>query len=73
MRTLKVLDRLFYRPLLEHAQGGLQIPRDLVDRLFPNLDEVLAWHVRCNQRMKDKVKTTGFPVGSIGDILAEMV
>ncbi len=67
VRTLKVLDRLFYRPLLEHWSS------DLVERLFPNLEDVLAWHCKFNQRTKDLVKTKGFPVGNIGDILSEMV
>ncbi len=68
MRNLKVLDRLFYRPLLADAH----MSRDLVERLFPNLGEVLAWHAKANQEMKEKVKR-GFPIGNIGDILKEMV
>lgn len=72
VRNLKVLDRLFYRPLLKEITHGLTT-RDLVDRLFPNLDEVLAWHTKCNQKMKDQVKQKGFPVGNIGGILSEMV
>ena len=71
VRNLKVLDRLFYRPLLKEITHGLT-SKDLVERLFPNLDEVLAWHTKCNQKMKDQVKQKGFPVGNIGGILSEM-
>ena len=68
MRNLKVLDRLFYRPLMESAF----MSNDLVDSLFPNLDEVLAQHNQYNSKMKERAKA-GFPVGNIGDILTEMV
>jgi len=75
VRTLKVLDRLFYRPLLEQQQllQSPALPRDFVERLFPNLEEVLAWHSKANQRMRDRVKSEGFPIGHIGDILSDMV
>ena len=45
------------------------MPKDLVERLFPNLDEVLAWHIKCNQRMKEKVKTTGTPLSDVFEAL----
>ncbi len=47
--------------------------RELVERLFPNLEEVLAWHSKANQKMKDRVRAEGFPVGDVADILREMV
>ncbi len=36
VRNLKILDSVFRRPLIE---SGL-IPRDMIDRLFPNIEEV---------------------------------
>ena len=38
MRKLKVLERLFYRPLLDEERSHM--PREMVERLFPNLEEV---------------------------------
>merc|ERR1719225_1182510 len=67
VRTLKVLDRLFFRPLIENSF----MSRELVDQLFPNLEEVLAQHNQYNQKMKERAKA-GFPVGNIGDMLCEM-
>ena len=68
VRNLKVLERLFFRPLLESSH----MSKELIERLFPNLDEVLAVHTKYNQRMKERIKA-GFPIGNIGDILTEMV
>jgi hypothetical protein len=67
-----VLERVFYRPLLDGAGLGL-MDADLLRRLFPNLTEVLAWHNRANVAMKDAVRFAGFPVGNVVNILAEMV
>ena len=53
------------------AQAGL--PKDFVDSLFPNLGDVIAWHDKANQRMKETVKKHGFPIGKIGSILSDMV
>jgi len=36
VRNLKILDSIFRRPLIE---SGL-MPRDMIDRLFPNIEEV---------------------------------
>ena len=68
MRNLKVLDRLFFRPLLESGLMG----KELLEQLFPNLAEVLELHNQYNQKMKERAKA-GFPVGNIGDMLCEMV
>jgi hypothetical protein len=68
VRNLKVLERLFFRPLLESSH----MSRDLIERLFPNLDDVLAVHTKYNQKMKERTKA-GFPIGNIGDILSDMV
>ena len=68
VRNLKVLDMVFRRPLLETGR----MERLLVERLFPGLDEVLAVHQRYNNAMKARVKSGGFPVGDICDILSDM-
>jgi len=47
------------------------MPKEVVDRIFPNLDEVLAVHQRYNSAMKMRVKQ-GFPIGDICDILSDM-
>jgi len=67
VRNLKVLSNIFRRPLIE---SGL-MPREVVDRLFPNIDDVLTVHQRYNGAMKDRMKR-GFPIGNIGDILGDM-
>jgi len=67
VRNLKVLDRVFRRPLLE---SGL-MPKEVVDRLFPNIEEVLAVHSSYNNAMKNLVKG-GFPIGNIGELLGDM-
>jgi len=67
VRILKVLDRIFRRPLLE---SGL-MPKEVVDRLFPNIDEVLAVHSSYNNAMMNLVKG-GFPIGNIGELLGDM-
>ena len=85
MRNLKVLDRLFYRPMMEMAlaNGGgsngtaaghhlAHLSRDFVERLFPNLEDLLSWHSNINDKMKDRLRG-GFPIDSIRDILDEMV
>ena len=71
MRKLKVLNLLFYQPL--RAQEASLMPRDLLDRLFCNLDEVLELHIEYNQKMKERIKSSGFPIGNIADILQQMV
>ena len=69
MRNLKVLQGLFYRPLLD---ANNIMSKELLEQLFPNLEEVLALHNQYNQKMKERVKA-GFPIGNIGDMLCEMV
>ena len=68
VRNLKVLQGLFYRPLLDSNI----MSKELLEQLFPNLEEVLALHNQYNQKMKERVKA-GFPIGNIGDMLCEMV
>ena len=69
MRKLKVLNHFFYRPL----QKNDLMPKELLERLFANLPEVLALHVEYNQIMKERIKSSGFPIGNISDILSDMV
>ena len=69
VRKLKVLNHFFYRPL----QKNNLMPPELMERLFANLPEVLALHVEYNQMMKERIKSSGFPVGNISDILSDMV
>ena len=44
---------------------------DMIDRLFPNLDEVLTVHQSYSLAMKHKTQR-GFPVGPVGDLLEGM-
>jgi len=66
VRNLKVLERVFYRPLLDHGFS------DLVNLLFPNLPEMLDIHGRFNALMKAR-KREQPAVESVGDILVAMV
>ena len=67
VRNLKVLESVFRQPLVEKGR----MSKELSNKLFANLDEVLALHQKYNTSMKNRVKN-GFPVGDIGDILTEM-
>ena len=49
------------------------MPKELFNRLFANLPEVLKLHVEYNQIMKTRVKSSGFPIGNVSDILSDMV
>ena len=66
MRNLKVLERVFYRPLLDNGFS------DLVNLLFPNLPEMLEIHGRFNALMKARKRDQPV-VESVGDILMAMV
>jgi len=68
VRNLKVLDRLFLRPL----KDSMVLDFELTDQLFPNLDEVLSVHSSYNNKMKEKVKA-GYPIGLVGKLLSDMV
>lgn len=67
VRNLKILDSVFRRPLIE---SGL-MPLDMINRLFPNIEEVLSVHQAYSLAMRERAKK-GFPIGGIGDILANM-
>ena len=47
------------------------MPRDMVDRLFLSLDDVLTVHQSYSLGMRDQTRR-GFPIGPIGDLLAAM-
>ncbi|XP_065322721.1 uncharacterized protein LOC135929908 isoform X2 [Gordionus sp. m RMFG-2023] len=66
VRNLKVLDYIFYRPMkLENL-----VSEELLDRLFPNLDELLRIHGELNQKMKMK-KSENVIIDSIGPMLLD--
>lgn len=66
VRNLKVLERVFYRPLLDNGFS------DLVNLLFPNLPEMLEIHGRFNSLMKARKREQSV-VETVGDILLAMV
>ena len=47
------------------------MPREMIDRLFPALEDVLSLHQSYSAAMRDKSKR-GFPIGPIGDLLEDM-
>ncbi|XP_065563903.1 uncharacterized protein LOC136029437 isoform X6 [Artemia franciscana] len=63
VRCLKVLDRVFCRPLTESNL----IP-DILNLLFANLNEMIEIHARFNTFMKHKRKSKGV-IDNVGDIL----
>lgn len=68
MRGLKVLDRVFHRPMKEQQV----LPPDQISLLFANLEEMLDIHSQFNNSMKAKRKE-GAVVGEVGDLLYSMV
>ncbi|KAK3853373.1 hypothetical protein Pcinc_040087, partial [Petrolisthes cinctipes] len=67
VRVLKVLKHLFQDRM---AQAEI-LPRDVLDLLFPNLDEMLDIHTQFNQAMKKRRKEE-VPVSRVGDLLIDM-
>ncbi|XP_054285231.1 rho guanine nucleotide exchange factor 12 [Macrosteles quadrilineatus] len=67
VRGLKVLDRVFYRPMKEQQV----LPQEQIQLLFSNLEEMLEIHSRFNNSMKAKRKE-GPVIGEIGDLLYSM-
>jgi len=43
VRNLKVMQQLFYRPMLDDPA----IPKDFVELLFPNIDDMVELHGKC--------------------------
>ncbi|XP_023714771.1 rho guanine nucleotide exchange factor 12 isoform X5 [Cryptotermes secundus] len=67
VRNLKVLDRVFYRPMLDTQI----LPPDHIQLLFSNLDEMLDIHSQFNSVMKTKRRDSPL-VGDIADMLLSM-
>ncbi|KFM79191.1 Rho guanine nucleotide exchange factor 11, partial [Stegodyphus mimosarum] len=67
VRNLKVLDRLFYKPMLQEQL----LPPDFLNLLFPNLEEMLEIHVTFNNKMKARRKMEPV-IGDIGQLMLEM-
>ncbi|XP_014674125.1 PREDICTED: rho guanine nucleotide exchange factor 11-like [Priapulus caudatus] len=67
VRTLKVLLRVFYRPMLEDNV----VPNDLVHLLFPNLEEMLELHGSFNTAMKAKKKEEPV-VQDVGELMLSL-
>lgn len=68
VRNLKVLDSLFYRPMIQEQL----LPADFISLLFPNLEEMLEIHSNFNQKMKARRKEEHI-IGDIGQLMLEMV
>lgn len=68
MRALKVLERIFYRPLSENQI----LPQEQLVLLFPNLGEMLDIHSNLNSAMKLKRKESPI-VGNISELLLNAV
>ncbi|XP_071449532.1 rho guanine nucleotide exchange factor 11 isoform X2 [Hetaerina americana] len=68
VRNLKVLDRVFFRPILEQ---GILLP-DQIHLLFSNLDEMLDIHSQFNSSMKAKRREAPV-VERVGEILLSML
>ncbi|XP_022252947.1 uncharacterized protein LOC106468289 isoform X2 [Limulus polyphemus] len=68
VRNLKVLDRLFFKPI----QQEQLLPPDQLYLLFPNLEEMLEIHSRLNNKMKARRREQPV-VGDVGDIMLEML
>ena len=47
------------------------MPADMIERLFPNLEDVINVHQSYSLAMKQKTQR-GFPVGPVGDLLEGM-
>lgn len=68
VRNLKVIDQVFYRPILDTQI----LPHDHIQLLFSNLDEMLDIHSRFNNGMKIKRRDSPL-VGDIAELLLSMV
>lgn len=68
VRNLKILDRLFYRPM----QQEQLLPPDLLQLLFPNLEEMLEIHGGFNNKMKAKRREEPI-IGDVGEMMLNML
>ncbi|XP_070547722.1 rho guanine nucleotide exchange factor 11-like isoform X9 [Ptychodera flava] len=64
VRNLKILDRIFMKPM---RQEQLLTP-EMIRLLFPSLEDLLEMHTSLNVRMK-KERKTSHVIDSVGDIL----
>ncbi|XP_066992612.2 rho guanine nucleotide exchange factor 12 isoform X3 [Anabrus simplex] len=67
VRNLKVLDQVFYRPMVDSQV----LPPDHIQLLFSNLDEMLDIHSQFNNGMKNKRRESPL-VGDVADLLLSM-
>ncbi|GFU54515.1 rho guanine nucleotide exchange factor 12 [Nephila pilipes] len=67
VRNLKVLDQVFYKPLVQEQL----LPVDFLNLLFPNLEEMLEIHSTFNNKMKARRKMEPV-IGDIGQLMLEM-
>ncbi|KAL8598393.1 hypothetical protein ACOMHN_032670 [Nucella lapillus] len=65
LRNLKVLDILFYNPMVLHG-----LMPELARALFPNIEEIIRLHASMNKSMKDR-RSHNPVLGDVGDILLE--
>ena len=68
VRNLKVVDRLFHRPIRLQQL----LPPDLVQMLFASWEELLEIHGQFNTALKKKRKENPL-IGDIGPLLLEIV
>ena len=66
VRVLKVLKKFFYVPMQD------LVSQELLNMLFPNLDQILEYHSNLNQSMK-KRRIDEPLVKTVGDILFNTV
>ncbi|XP_022109338.1 rho guanine nucleotide exchange factor 11-like isoform X2 [Acanthaster planci] len=64
VRNLKVLDRVFYRPMLREQV----LSKELIHAIFPNLSEMLQLHGPLNEYMK-KERKTSHVIQEVGHVL----
>ncbi|KAG1693951.1 Rho guanine nucleotide exchange factor 12 [Nymphon striatum] len=64
VRNLKVLEGVFYRPMLQEQVAS----SDLIGLLFGNLEEMIEVHGSINSAMKEKKQEDAI-VGDIGDLM----
>ncbi|XP_053408833.1 rho guanine nucleotide exchange factor 12-like isoform X6 [Mercenaria mercenaria] len=66
VRNLKILDKLFYRPMLKEQA----IPQDFTKSLFPNLETMIRLHGSLNDSMKNRRKEKSV-ISNVGDLLLQ--
>ncbi|XP_036358638.1 rho guanine nucleotide exchange factor 12-like isoform X6 [Octopus sinensis] len=64
LRNMKILDKLFRKPMMQREY----ISQNLIDSLFPNLEELIKLHKSMNEEMKTRRKEHPV-ISGVGDIL----